>query len=221
MINKQRSLLARVLTILFGLPWVEIIAEAWKLGKKVMRGLSQEGIYEVLDYETTLELLDKGGIHSKLQKKKKVRYLQDHVSTFQDHAWGDGKILKNYQTSTGVLVDQYRSGYKTILLISLREEKNKGDVDSFNISWDIQRGFLKSDGFWDTDITQRTKQIRIHVIFPKDRPPRRVIMKETNRQRTHYLGDEYRKKLADGRVKVTWEKKNPRLYEHYLMKWRW
>ncbi len=140
---------------------------------------------------------------------------------FQDHAWGDGEILRDYKTSTGVLVDQYRSGFKTHLLLSLREEKNRGDVDVFNISWGIHKGFLVSDGFWDTDITQRTKRIRVHVIFPKDRPPRRVTMQESNRRRTHYLGGEYRKKLSDGRVKVTWEKKNPCLYEHYLMKWRW
>ena len=215
------KILARSIAALLSLPWVEIIAEAWKLGKKIIRGLSQEGIYEVLDYESTLELLDKKGHNAKFQKRKKVRYLQDNVIAFQDHAWGDGEILKNYKTSTGVLVDQYRSGYKTHILLSLREEKNKGDVDVFNISWDIRCGFLKSDGFWDTDITQRTKRIRVHVIFPKDRLPYRVILQETNRHRTHYLGNEYRKRLADGRMKVTWEKKNPKLYEHYLMKWRW
>ena len=215
------KILARSIAALFELPWIKIIAEAWKLGKKLVRGLSLEGIYEVLDYESTLELLDSKGISAKFQKRKKVRYLQNNVITFQDHAWGDGEILKNYKTSTGVLVDKYRLGYKTHVLLSLREVKNKGDVDTFNISWEIHRGFLESDGFWDTDITQRTKKICVHVIFPKNRPPHRVTIRETNRQRTTYLGHEYRKRLSDGRIKVTWKKKNPNLYEHYLMKWRW
>jgi hypothetical protein len=221
MSNKETTMFARVLAELLGLPWVEIIAEAWKLGKKLWRGLSQEGIYEVLEYESTLELLNKEGTKARYQKRKKVRYLQENVIVFRDHAWGDGEILQNYQTSTGVLVDQYRFGYKTHLLLSLREEKNRGDIDQFNISWEIKDGFLKPDEFWGTDITERTKRIRVHVVFPKGRPPRRVTMRETNRRRTHYLGAEYRKKLSDGRVKVTWERKKPRLYEHYLMKWRW
>ena len=76
----------------------------------------------------------------------------------QDHAWGDGNILQNYKCSPGMAVDKYRAGYKTLVLISLREIKHKGDTDEFNIEWDIQHGFLKRDYFWTTDITQCTNR---------------------------------------------------------------
>jgi hypothetical protein len=208
-------------SILLELPWANILGEAWKYFRKLVRGLSQEGMYEVLDYEATLELLNKEGTRANFNKRKKVRYLQDNIIAYQDHAWGDGEILLNYKSSTGALVDQYRSGYKTLLLLSLQEVKSRGDVDDFDISWGIRCGFLKTDGFWDTDITQRTKRVNINVIFPKDRHPRRVTMVETNMRRTHYLGDEFRRLHPDGRMSVSWEKKNPKLYEHYLMKWRW
>jgi hypothetical protein len=218
---KSFSKTSIISTILLDMPWANILGDTWKYFRKLVRGFSLEGMYEVLDYESILELLDVKGKKAHFSKRKKVRYLQDHIIAHQDHAWGDGDILLDYQTSNGKLVDQYRSGYKTLLLLSLQEIKNRGDIDEFNISWGIKNGFLKSDGFWDTDITQKTKKIKIQVIFPKDRHPRRVTIFETNRHRTHYLGDEYRKLHPDGRLCVCWEKKNPKLYEHYLMKWRW
>ena len=186
--------------ILLDLPWANIIGDAWKYFRKLVRGFSQEGMYEVLDYESTLELLDGKGHKASFCKRKKVRYLQDNIIAYQDYAWGDGEILKDYKTSTGILVDQYRSGYKTHLLLSLREVKNRRDIDEFNISWNIRKGFLKPDGFWDTDITQRTKRICINVIFPKNRPPIRVTVQETNRFKTHYLGKASKKRLPDGRL---------------------
>ena len=203
------------------LPWPEMLAAAFKYGRKLFRGLSHEGMYETLEYETTLELLDRGGKKALFTKRKKVRYLQDNIIAYPDYAWGDGKILQNYRCTPGKAVDRYRSGFKTYVLISLREVKNRGDKDEFNIRWNILDGFLKPDGFWDTLISHRARHIRINIIFPKDRPPTRINLEESNHHRTHYLDDEYRTLLPDGRVRVTWQNKNPRLYEHYLMRWRW
>jgi hypothetical protein len=203
------------------LPWPEMLAAAFKYGRQLFRGLSHEGMYQTLDYETTLELLDKSGKKAVFSKRKKVRYLQDNIIAYPDYAWGDGKILQNYRCTPGKAVDRYRAGFKTYVLISLRDVKNRGDEDEFNIRWSMLNGFLKPDGFWDTDISHRTKHIRIHIIFPKERPPRRVNLVESNHHRTHYLSREYHKYLPDGRIRVTWEKKRPRLFEHYLMRWRW
>ncbi len=175
----------------------------------------------MLDYESTLEILDREGKRARFTKRKKVKYLQDNMIAYQDCAWGDGKILLNYQCHPGKAVDRYRSGYKTFILLSLHEIKNRGDVDDFHIMWDIQDGFLKPDGFWDTNVSQKTNQISVNVIFPKDRRPLRTTVEESNHRKTYLLGRENRRILPDGRVKVTWKKKNPRLYENYLMKWRW
>ena len=203
------------------IPWPEVLASAWKYGKRLFRGLSHEGMYEVLEYESTLELLDKEGKKAHFKKRKKVRYLQDNIIAFHDYAWGDGDILKSYQCTPGKKVDQYRLGYKTYILISLREVKSRGDVDEFNIGWDIENAFLLPDYFWDTVISHRTKWIRTSIIFPKEHHPLRVSLVETNQQRTNILGNEHKKLLSDGRLRITWEKKKPRLYEHYLMKWDW
>jgi len=47
--DAKSSSLTRLAALLLGLPWVEIVAEAWKLGRKILRGLADEGMYEVLE----------------------------------------------------------------------------------------------------------------------------------------------------------------------------
>src|ERR1700690_2240089 len=153
--------LAGILSMVLGLPWFEIAGNLWKIGRKLMRGLSNEGVYEVLDYECILELKDVDGRNATIQKTEKVRYLQDYVTTYQDQAWGSGNIFLDYKCSPGVPVDEYQSGHNTYKLISLREVKNKGDVDEFNIEWKMKNGFLNSASFWGTAINQRTKKVTI------------------------------------------------------------
>ncbi len=203
------------------LSWFEVIGDLWKIGKKLMRGLSSEGMYEVLDYESTLEILDDKGKAATFQEYKKVRFLQDEIIAFQDYAWGDGEILIDYKTSRGKAVDRHRSGYKTYILLSLREVKNKGDVDEFDISWGLNNGFLKPDGYWATHISHKMKRAKVNVILPKSRPPLRVVVEENQRRRTYVLGSEHFKQLSDGRWKITWETRKPKLYEMYTVRWDW
>ena len=86
---------------------------------------------------------DQEGKSATFKKREKVRYLQDNTIAYQDQAWGDGEILVDYRCSPGTPVDRYRSGYKTYILISRREVKNKGNVDEFNVEWGIRQGFLR------------------------------------------------------------------------------
>ena len=114
--------------------WLEALGDVWEFLRKVMQGLSFEGMYEVLEYESTLELKDREGKRATFKKREKVRYLQDNIIAYQDQAWGDGEILLDYRWAPGTPVDRYRSGYKTHILISRRGVKNKGDVDEFNLT---------------------------------------------------------------------------------------
>lgn len=219
--DAKSSSLTRLAALLLGLPWVEIVAEVWKLGRKILRGLADEGMYEVLEYESTLELLDTTGKKAVFTKRKKVRYLQNNIIAFQDYGWGDGVQFTDYQAHPGYPVDQYKIGYKTYILLSLREVKNRGDVDEFNIQWKIKDGFLKRDGFWETDVSSRTYSIKVNIIFPKERHPQNLRLVEHNIRRTTFLGGEAVQNLPDGRWRVSWEKNKPRLYEHYIIRWDW
>ncbi len=221
--NDQSKVIALIqrITLTLSLPWLEIAAELFKIGRKVMRGLSSEGMYEVLEYESTLELKDKRGEEAIVRKREKVRYLQDNIIAYQDQAWGDGEILLNYRCTPGTPVDRYRAGYKTHILISLRRVKSKGYIDDFNIEWGIKHGFLLQTGFWATEINHRTRKMKVTVIFPKNRPPLRVLMVEKNRQQSYDLGKDAQVQLPDGRWQATWEKNQPRLYEQYIFNWEW
>ena len=219
--HARQSSLTHLMTTLLGFPWIEIIAESWKLGRKIVRGLTDEGMFEVLDYESTLELHDKNGKRATFRKSKKVRYLQNNIIAYPDYAWGDGEILLDYKCSPGEPVDRYRSGHKTYLLLSLREIKNRGDEDEFNIQRDIRDGFLRSEEQWETEISHPTDYLKIRLLFPKDRYPKRVVVLESDRQRSQVLPSASIRTLPDGRCQVTWEQTNPRLHERYILKWAW
>ena len=129
--------------LILALPWLELMAGAWKLTRWLWRGLANEGMYEVLVYESTLELLDTTGERAHYKKREKIRYLQNNTIAYQDFAWGDGRILLNYRCTPGKVVDRWRPGQTTYILISLRQAKHRGDTDDFNIEWDIRGGFRR------------------------------------------------------------------------------
>lgn len=203
------------------IPWLGSVIRLWVMVEKLVQRMSSEGMYEVLDYSSTLEVLDRQGKTATFQKQKKVRYLQDNIIAFQDYAWGDGKILLDYKTSRGVPVDKYRSGFKTYILLSLREIKNRGDIDEFNIQWNLSQGFLTKDGYWSTDVSSRTRHLLVNVILPRNRPPTQITLEETNRQRTRNLSADLVKKLPDGRWQISWETNKPKLHEIYVIRWLW
>jgi len=76
-------------------------------------------------------------------------------------------------------------------------------------------------GYWATDINHYTKNIIMSIIFPKEKPPLNIIFIESNRQKNQELPRELITQLPDKRWQVTWGKQNPRLYEHYILKWEW
>ena len=166
-------------------------------------------MYEVLEYESTLELVDRKGEKAIFKKRQKVRYLQDNIIAYMDQAWGDGQFLADYRCSPGAAVDQYRFGHKTYILISLREVKHRGDADEFYIERMIKNGFLRQQEQWETDINHPTRKVAIRLVFPKGRLPLRVALVENIRQKTTLVSDSNQRQLPDGRWQVTWETHKP------------
>ena len=207
--------------ILLGLPWFEFLINLWKIGKRIYRRLTNQGMYEVLEYVSTLELLDDKGKKAKFFKRQRVRYLQDSIIAFQDQAWGDGEILLNYRCSPGVAVDRYRPGNKTYILISLREVKRRGEEDEFHIEWGIRNGFLRDIELWETEINHPTRHLKVKVIFPKTRVPKRFWVHEGYRLKPRSFDAGTKRRLPDGRWQIDWEMNKPNLNEHYILKWEW
>lgn len=210
-----------MLVPLLGSDLIEIITVLWRLGRRVIRLQSHEGMYEVLEFESQLELPDTKGKNAILHKRQRVRFLQDNIIAFQDQASGEGDIFADYQCSPGVAVDRYRDGHRHRILISLRETRNRGDVEDFRIERTIKDGFTRASEYFQTEINHRTRSVSVSVLFPHNRPPRRVTLVEQNATRTTALGPENEHPLPDGRVQVMWKAEKPRLFETYILRWEW
>ena len=179
------------------------------------------GTYEVLQYETKLELLDPEGRLAIYSKHQKVQFLQDSVIAFQDQAWGDGEIFADYRCSPGVPVDRYRDGNKYRVLISLRETKNRGDIEDFHIERTIKDGFMSSVEDYQVDVDHSTRKPSLTVVFPKERTPKQVKVIEQKSQRGKELAVDSLQQLPDGRWQITWEPERVRLHEVYVVRWEW
>ena len=202
----------QLIALILALPWIDILAETYKLLRSLWRGLADEGIYEVLEHESILELLDRQGKRARFEKRQKVRYLQNNIIAYQDHGWSDGESLLDYQCSPGVIVDQYRPGQKTYILISLRESKQRGDQDEFHIRWNLNDAFRRSQEQWETEVSHRTRQLLVRLIFPKTRPPVRTSRAACPRSWWRLLDDSAMQRLPDGRWQVDLQTERPRLH---------
>ena len=60
----------------------------WDLVGQLRDRLGYRGIYEILKYDSTLELLDRKGREACLTRHEVIRFLQDNVVAIHDHAWG-------------------------------------------------------------------------------------------------------------------------------------
>ncbi|MCC6453302.1 MAG: hypothetical protein IT328_00015 [Caldilineaceae bacterium] len=182
---------------------------------------SEQGVYEILNYDSTLELLDPTGQTAIFHKRQQVRFLQDNVIAFEDFVWGDGDILAEYRCSPGVAVDRYQDGDRWNILISLRETKSRGDVTDFHIERTITDGFAQQDEWYQAEIRHPTRRLRMAVIFPEARKCQRASLHERKRNRMQVLGPECFHQLADGRQLVEFETTHVRHLEMYTLRWTW
>lgn len=78
------------------LEWLTLLPDLYQLIQRWLKGQRHEGLYEILDYELTLELLDPQGETAVFKKRQHVKFLQNNVIAFEDYAWGDGEIFADY-----------------------------------------------------------------------------------------------------------------------------
>ncbi|MCB0172817.1 MAG: hypothetical protein KDJ97_19955 [Anaerolineae bacterium] len=180
-----------------------------------------EGMYKILDYDSTLELLDAKGQTARFKRRQRVKFLQDHIIAFQDYAWGEGDIFADYTCSPGVEVDRYREGDQWNILISLRETKSAGDIIDFYTERTIKHGFVKDDEWWQVEIRHRTKQFRLAIIFPKKRRCQRAVLLQRSKHKSTVLQADSFTNLPDGRQILTWETTKLKRFETYIIQWRW
>lgn len=215
------SWIIRILIPLLDSDLIGKTATVVRLARRIFTAKVHEGLYEVLNYDALLDLRDEKGKIAVYKKCVKVRFLQNNIIAFQDQAWGEGEIFDDYKVSPGKAVDRYREGNRFRVLISLHETKKRGDIEEFNIQRTIKQGFTSGVEDFQVDINHPTKEISVRLVFPKTRLPKEVTLLEKNAARSTRLGPENRRVLPDDRLEVTWRAKKPRLYEAYILRWKW
>ena len=201
--------------------WLAILPDLYGALRRWVSQQRPEGMYEILDYDSTLELLDPKGETAIFKKRQRVKFLQDHIIAFEDYAWGDGQIFADYKCTPGKEVDRYQEGDRWNILISLRETKNRGDITDFYIERTVRRGFSEAEEWRQVEITHSTKRLRLAIIFPQARRCQRAILRQRSRNRTTVLGPEHFVDLPDGRQMLAWEIKKLRRFEVYTLEWKW
>jgi len=201
--------------------WITLFFDLYLVVRHWFNHHRREGIYEILDYDSTLELLDTKGKTAIFKKRQKVKFIQNQVIAFEDYAWGDGEIFADYKCSPGVEVDRYQEGDRWNILISLRETKNSGDVEVFYIERTVKHGFTKETESRQIEIRHQIKRLKLNIIFPKKRRCQRAVLLERSRHGTTVLGPENFSDLPDGRQLLTWEPKKVKRFEVYTLKWQW
>lgn len=208
-------------------PLTSFLLHEWeslfKLVKKLSSFFISErnlGIYEILDYETTLELSATGKTATFL-KRQKVRFLQDNVISFQDYAWGEGEIFADYRISPGIVADRYLVGDRWNILISLRNSKSRGDLEEFFIESTFKNSFLRTEEWQQIEIRHRTKHLKMTIVFPKQRRCKHATIQQRGRHRSIELGNEHFGGLPDGRQIVTWEINDIEPLEVFTLRWEW
>jgi len=218
--NYSSGLLRRLLPY-FSLDRMALVFDLYQTLRLWLTQRGREGIYEILDYESTLELVDPKGKAARLKKRQRVKFNQDYIIAFQDYAWGDGECLADYQCSPGVVVDRYQEGDRWNILISLRETKSRGEIEEFYIERTARDGFTKPEEWWQVEIRHPTKRLKMAAIFPKNRRCRRAVLLQRSRHQTTVLGPDHFTDLPDGRQLLSWETGKINYFEIFTIKWRW
>jgi len=209
--------LLRWLLSLFSLGHLSVLWDVYQAGKQWWP--SNSDIYEILDYEASLELIDPKGEKAIFRKRQKVKFLQNNIIAFEDYAWGDGNILAEYKCVPGVVVDKYQEGDRWNILISLRETKSKGDIEEFYIERMENGTFTRAEEWLQTEIRRRTRRLSMSIVFPLEYRCQRAIVQQRTHNRVIELGSDHFHNLPDGRQRLHWETNQVRPFEIYTIRW--
>ncbi len=218
--NSPGMLLRRFLSY-FSMSWLVLVFDFYQTLRRWLVSQQPKGIYEILAYDATLELLDNTGHVATFHKLQKVRFLQNNLIAFEDYAWGEGEIFHAYSVAPGKAVDFYQEGDRSNVLISLRETKHSGDIEDFRIDRTVIDGFTNTEEWQQVEIRHYTHKVTIGVIFPHNRHCRHAQVLQRSRKQAADLGPEHFHDLPDGRQLVSWETQKVQPLEIFTLRWQW
>jgi hypothetical protein len=101
------------------------ILDGWVLLEQLRDRLGYHGMYEILEYDSTLTINDSTGRDARLERREWIKLLQDNVVAIHDHAWGDGELYARHQCQPGIPVDFYQEARPCFRATLSRKNANK------------------------------------------------------------------------------------------------
>lgn len=178
------------------------------------------GLYAIVDDVDVWEIKDATGQNATMTKTRTMRFLQDGVFAIRDYAWGKGDLRADYDCTPGHPADYFTYDGRQNVLVSLRETKRRGDIETYTIKRRCVGTFTESREWVQAEILHETKQLTMTVIFPPDRPPQRAWLSQRSR------GQDWRENLVidgtpSGQQRIEKILVEPRRGDAYTLSWDW
>lgn len=176
-------------------------------------------VYEVLNYEATVELSDADGRHAVYIRREHVRFLQDGVSGFEDYGWGSGIAFASHDVSPGTFVHREIVGSRLQSTVELPHRYHAGETMTFWIERVIQNGFTSPSECWlEAELYHPTRRLSLKVILPAARPVRSAHLVRPGIPGRRILPV---MTLADGRQRIFHLDLEPAKGARYTVIWDW
>ncbi len=176
-------------------------------------------IYEVLDYEATLELTDQEGRDAIFVKKERVRFLQDGISTFEEYGWGNGIPFSAHEVHPGSFARRQLVGPRLRSTVKLPHAYRKGEELTVSVERAIKNGFISPSECWlEAELYHPTHRLSLKIILPPERPVRSARLVRPGVPGSRALPV---RGLPDGRQCISYADPDPSQGQRYTLVWDW
>lgn len=198
---------------------VRVLTEFLQLAVGALGASRQpKGLYEVLDYKASLDVLDAKGRTAVYQKRERVRFLRDQVTSFPDFGWGTGETFASHRVRPGRIVERRPVGPRHRSLVVLAEPQNRGDELTFEVRRLIRKGITGKRNWLEAEVNQPMGRLALCVTLPASR---RVRGARLLRHREAAETAVAVRTDAQGKQQLSVRVVKPQLGELYTLEWGW
>lgn len=194
-----------------------LVLRLWRLTWHLRQSLKSPAVsYENLLLDIILDLRDAAGQEADVICKQKVRFLVEDAAVISSPVWGDGNQLAQFKVDGGTYLGEQRDGPKRVQLLGL-DRSSMERTATVQSTRRIRNGFLKADEYFESMVERPTHRLRVTVLFPKARPPRRAYVLGTSGENL----SQPRVTLRNGRASLRCVLQSPKLRSVYSLRWAW
>ncbi len=185
-----------------------------------LRSKAEAFPYEILEHQFLVELHDPSGASATLRRTARVRFLRDQTFVIRDRVWGDGEPSSITAVKPGVVVDEFRVGNVLHSLISLREPKRRGELESIEVEHQMRDCFSGEHEWFEVDVDLPTQLLRVEIRFPQERAPKRAWLTEyPTGSRDTLMSSNFRRRKSE--MTLVWRRPKPPLGTRLRTEWDW